>query len=336
MKPDSIDRTERVKHGGTTNTELLEFSANTNPETPDGVDEVYRSALSAARRYPDDSYPAFRAAASDVVNCDPSQIVPTAGGLEAIRLAIGTQVDAGDRVLVPAPSFSEYAREVQLQGATPEFLPAVELLDADPRGVSMVVVCNPNNPTGRAYDHEALREFATVCRRAGTTLLVDEAFLNFTDRPSMAGIEGVIVARSLTKLYGLPGLRAGYAVGTGQELGRLETARRAWSMSTPAAMVGAHSLRSTSFAERTRQRVESERERMRRSLSERFTVFPSSAPFLLLDVGDRSVDGIVDHCESAGIAVRDARSFRTLDSHIRVAVRLPAENDRLLEVLSDV
>jgi L-threonine-O-3-phosphate decarboxylase len=335
MDPDAVAAAERVPHGGTTNTDLLEFSANVNPEIPEGVEAVYESALPAAQRYPDDGYREFREAAARNVGCDPGQVVPTGGGLEAIRLAIGTHLAPGERALVPAPSFGEYAREVRLQGGEPVFVPGATILDADTSDAALAIVCNPNNPTGRGYERAALEAFARRCRESDTTLLVDEAFLSFTERPSLAGREGIVVARSLTKLYGLPGLRAGYAVATGESLDRLSTARRAWSMSTPAAAVGTYCLGCEAFAERTRERVGSERERMRERLSDEFEVHRSDAPFLLLDVGDRSVDGLIDHCRESGIAIRDARTFRGLDSHVRVAVRTPAENDRLLSVMCD-
>jgi len=321
----------RVPHGSSDDPSLLDFSANTNPHVPPGARSVFESSFDAARSYPDDGYPDFRRAAAAFVDCDPSQVVPTAGGLEAIRLAIETTVRAGDSVLVPAPSFGEYAREVRLQGGEPSFVAHDAALDADPAGHAMAIVCNPNNPTGECYDAGALRAFADRCLEAGTTLLVDEAFLGFTDDPSLAGREGCLVARSLTKLCGLPGVRMGYAVGTGAALDRLATARRAWSMSAPAAAMGTHCYGAEAFVAETRERVERERERMRDRLVARFDVSPSDAPFLLFETDD--VDALLAQALGHDIAVRDARTFRRLDSHVRVAVRTPAENDRLLEAL---
>jgi histidinol-phosphate/aromatic aminotransferase/cobyric acid decarboxylase-like protein len=129
----------RVPHGSSDDPDLLDFSANTNPEVPAGVDAVYADALDAARSYPDDAYPEYRSAAAEHVTAGgdgaagdegagadgedgatpvgPEQVVPTPGGLAALRLALSVAVDPGDRVLVPAPSFGEYAREVRLQGA---------------------------------------------------------------------------------------------------------------------------------------------------------------------------------------------------------------------------
>lgn len=333
MEPDRVRAGERVPHGGSDDADLLDFSANTNPRVPDGARDVYEEAFEAARRYPDDGYPAFREAAARTVGCAPEQVVPTAGGLAAMRLTIASRVERGDSVLVPAPSFSEYGREVDLQGGHPEFVAPDEVLATDPAPYSMVVVCQPNNPTGEAVDPAVLRAYAERCRDCGTELLVDEAFLPYTDLSSLAGEPGVVVARSLTKIYGLPGLRAGFAVATGDRLDDLETARRPWSLSTPAAAVGAHCLRDERFVARTRSEVRVERERLRSALASRFEVSDSDAPFLLFDAGAESVDDLLATARERGVVLRDARTFRGLDNHVRVAVKDRQANDQLLAAL---
>ncbi|ELY67538.1 pyridoxal phosphate-dependent aminotransferase [Natrinema versiforme] len=338
MNPDSIRTGSRVPHGGETDRDLLDFSANTNPRTPDGVGDVYAAALEESRRYPDDDYPDYRAAAAAFVGCDPARVIPTPGGLAAIRLAMEAALEPGDEVLVPYPSFGEYAREVELQGAEPRFVRYDDLFEMGPtvlEACALAVVCTPNNPTGDAVDPDTLEAFAARCADADTTLLVDEAFLGFTDRPSAAEFEreNVVVARSLTKLFGLPGLRAGFAVASGERRDALATARRAWSLGTPAARVGAHCLRQAEFVRDTRARVALERERMRDALGERFDVHESDAPYLLCDVGDRDVATVIDDARAAGVAIRDATTFRALDSHVRVAVKDRGANDRLLAAL---
>jgi threonine-phosphate decarboxylase len=324
----------RVPHGSTDDPWLLDFSANTNTRTPEGTARVYESALPAARSYPAEDYCEFRSAAAAYIDCEAPQVIPTAGGMAALRLAIATTVTRGDSALLPAPTFGEYAREVALQGGEPTMVPARGILATDPSPHAIAVVCQPNNPTGRAYDVAALRNFAARCRQGDTVLLVDEAFLDFTDRDSMAGQPGVVVARSLTKIFGLPGLRMGYAVARGDLRDRLDGARPTWGMSAPAAAVGTHCLGDRAFVEATRSRVARERERMRDRLTARFDVAPSEAPFLLLDAGNpEATDAAIEAAREAGIAVRDARSFEGLDSHLRVAVRQRAENDRLLDAL---
>ncbi|WP_122089684.1 threonine-phosphate decarboxylase [Halalkalicoccus subterraneus] len=336
MDPDTAARVGRVPHGGCSEPEVIDFSANVNPRTPPGVADVYGDALARSRRYPDDAYPEYRSAAGEYVDCPPEGVVPTPGGLAGIRLAIATTVSRDESVLVPTPSFGEYAREVHLQGADVEFVAHDEVCESDPADHAMAIVCNPNNPTGTAYESGDLLDFLARCREADTALLVDEAFLGFTDRHSMAGRVGAVVARSLTKLFGLPGLRAGFLVATGERRERLENARRAWNLGTPAATVGAHCMAQYGFVEQTRRRVRTERARMAETLESEYNVVPSEAPFLLLDTGARSVDRVLDRVREGDLAVRDARSFRGLDSHVRVAVRTPEENDRLIEVLLDV
>jgi histidinol-phosphate aminotransferase/threonine-phosphate decarboxylase len=332
----------RVPHGSSDDPDVLDFSANTNPRTPAGVADAYADALTDAHSYPDDAYPRFRERAATHVDTpaddsvDPSQVVPTPGGLAALRLVLGTAVDPGDSVLVPQPSFGEYAREVRLQGGDPVFVAHDAVLDRDPEPYAAVVVCNPNNPTGDALDPERLRDYAGRCHHAGTLLLADEAFLGFTEHPSLAGHPGTVVARSLTKLFGLPGLRAGFAVAAGEHRDRLAAARRTWNLGAPAAAVGAHCMADRAFVAETRERVARERERMADRLAAAFDIHESVAPFLLLDAGtSERVDRLLRAAEAEGIALRDARTFRGLDSHVRVAVRLPDENDRLLAVLTD-
>lgn len=336
MDPDATRSVDRVPHGSSDDSSLLDFSANTNPKTPDGVASIYEAALETARSYPSEPPTAYCEAAAEYVGCDHESVIPTPGGLAAIRLTMEVSVAAGDSVLVPAPSFGEYEREVRLQGAEPTVVDQDEILTADPADHAVAIVCNPNNPTGNAYDPDALRSFASRCRKADTTLLVDEAFLDFTDHSSLAGTDGVVVARSLTKMFGLPGLRAGFAVATGDRRNALAGARRPWNVGVPAREVGSYCMRQTAFVDETKERVRSERTRMRGCLADRFEVFASTAPFLLLNVGDRDVDSILAAARERGLALRDATTFDGLDNHVRVAVRLPDENDRLLDMLADV
>lgn len=367
MDPDSIDTTERAVHGGTENQELLDFSANTNPRTPIGTRTVYETAFEDTSRYPDDEYSQFRTAAADFLETfhdvtwdqdNPAiggdaareisgyeQIIPTPGGLAAIRLAISCLVTPGDSALVPAPSFAEYKREIRLHGASPVFRSREAILEADPEPHALAIVCTPNNPTGELADYDTLLSFAKRCRECDTPLLVDEAFLGFVDAPSIAGQPGVITVRSLTKLFGLPGIRMGYAVASGALRDRLQRARRPWNLSIPAARVGTHCLTAhrlgDSFLTETRDQLRQERKRLWPALSAEFDIVtpapPAPAgPYFLLDVSgtDRTVDEVVETAEEHGVAIRDARSFRGLDSHVRVAIKDEKSNDQMLTALT--
>ncbi len=333
MDPDALDSVERVRHGGTIDPRVVDFSTNTNPETPSGITPIYDTCLAASRHYPSDEYGEFRAAAAEYVDCEPRQVIPTAGVVAGMRLAFSVVLDPGDSAVVPEPSAGEYDREVRLQGARPVGVAHDEVLDVDPEPHEVVVVCTPNNPTGEAVETSELWPFAARCREAGTTLLVDETFLDFTRRPSIAGERGVVAVRSLSKMFGLPGLRVGFLAASGRTCTRLDAARVSWSVSMPAADVGSYCLGRDEFVDRTRKRVERERPRMRGRLAERWSVHSSEAPFLLFDVGDDDPDEVLDAAREHGFALRDARTFPRLENHIRVAVRRPDENDRLLDAL---
>lgn len=327
----------RIARDGPDDRLLLDFSSTTNPAIPTGAVQAYQSAFAASRSYPSDSYCDFRIAAAEYVGCEPEQVIPTAGRMAALRLAIATTIGSGDAVALPKPSFEGYEREAALQGGEPTFVPHSEMLGVDPDAYDLVVVDTPNNPTGQAYDPRELSAFADRCQRAETPLLVDEAFLDFTDIPSLAGRDGVIVTRSLANIFGFPGLRVGFAVATGTYRDRLDVTRLPWGVGEPAVSLATYCLDQPAFIEETRERVERERDRLTNHLDEHFDISPSVAPFLLLDAGSSErVDEVVTHAREEGIVVRDARDFRGLDSHIRVSIRLPDENDQLIAALTDV
>jgi histidinol-phosphate/aromatic aminotransferase/cobyric acid decarboxylase-like protein len=251
-------------------------------------------------------------------------------------LAVETTLSVGDSALLPAPSFGEYAREVRLQGADPTFVAHDEILDADPTGHELAVLCLPNNPTGEAYDPAAVRSFVRRCNDVDATPLIDETLLDVTDLDTFAGTPGVVVVRGLTDQYGIPGLRAGLLVATGDLRDAIDAGRPAWTVSIPAASVATHCLQRPEFLAETRDRLAEERAYLRGRLVESYGVFDSDAPFLLLDVRDRSVSEVVDHARERGVVVRDATGFRRLDNHVRVAVKRRHENEQLLAALPGV
>ena len=314
--------------------DYLDFRTVLNVRQPDGLDRAAGSALAAASSYPATDDAEFRRAAAAHVSCDPPEVVPVAGRLAGIRLAVAAAVQSGAEVLVPAPGRPAYARETRLQGGDPTCCPPASLVETDPGKFGLVVACQPNDPTGEAYDPERLRAYADRCREADTPLLVDESLLGFTPLPSLAGAPGVIVVRSLGAICGLPGLRAGFLVAAGDHRDRLDTARLTWGVGTPARLIGTECMRRESFFDDTVERVRRERIRMVDRLATRFDVRPSAAPFLLVELPTAGhVDALLATLRDADILVRDARQFSGLDSHVRVTVRTAADNEALFDAL---
>lgn len=314
--------------------QLLDFSAIINAETPDGISQVYESALVSAQSHPSDDYSGFRATAAEYVECEATEVIPTAGRLAGVRLVTATTISSGDPVLLPAPSCSEYAREVRLQGGSLAVAPHTELFDTDPAEFQLVCACQPNNPTGHLHEPDVVRAYADRCLEAGTPLLLDESFLDFSGSASLAGYPGVIVVRSLSPISGLPGLHSGFVVASEPYQERLATARLTWGLSVPGREVGEYCMNQTEFLDATKARIKRERNRLRDRLSPRFDVLHSGAPYLLFELpADKNVSGLQATLRESNIAIRDARTFRNLDNHVRVTIRSPEENDALLEAL---
>lgn len=313
---------------------VLDFSEIVNSETPDGIGQVYESALATAQSYPPDDYSGFRATAAEYVGCEATQVIPTAGRLDGVRLVAAAFVSSGDDVSLSLPGCCEYAREVRLQGGNPVARQYTELTDTDPEAVQLVCACQPNNPTGCAHDPAVLREYADRCLDAGTPLVLDESYLAFTGYDSLAGHPGVVVVRSLSEIAGLPGIQSGFLVASDPYRERLDTARLTWALGVPGRAVGRYCMEQTAFLDATKVRVREERVRMVDRLAARFDVSPSEAPYLLLELSaGETVPELQTTLRESDIAVRDARTFRGLDNHVRVTVRSPDENDALLEAL---
>jgi histidinol-phosphate/aromatic aminotransferase/cobyric acid decarboxylase-like protein len=207
---------------------------------------------------------------------------------------------------------------------------------AVPARAEVVVLGNPNNPTG-ALDPPAS---VLALLRPGRVVVVDESFMDFVPEPapSLAGEprEGLVVVRSLTKLWTLAGIRAGYLVAPAGLVAELAGQRQPWSVNALALAA----LTACARDRETPRRVGAEVAAARADLLDALRAlpgvrtWPGAANFLLLEVPDG--EAVIGALRAAGIAVRPARSFPGLtDDHLRVAVRRPHENRRLVEALAE-
>lgn len=333
---------EPVAHGGAP-AGWLELSANLAPHgVPPGVREaIARQAYSS---YADlDPRAAERHLARDG-GVDPGSVLLTAGATEALRLVMTALVRTGDDIVIAGPTYAEYARLADLRGATvhevrarpPSFMPGIAALADSVRTLrpALVVVCEPNNPTGRRTGREPLRRLARELP-ATSHLVVDESFLPFADADprGVAGLPRTIAIRSLTKLLAIPGVRVGYVVADPLVLRRLRAVRDPWALGAhacAAAAAASWTLEPSVRREVARWRVATA-ETLRRA---RIAPVPSRANFVLGHAGPRARE-IVTGLARRRIAVRWCDSFG-LPEHIRVAVRPPEERERLAVALREI
>ncbi|OYN98499.1 aminotransferase [Enemella evansiae] len=330
---------------------LIDLAVNVRrPAPPAWLAEVLAGTIGELGAYPD-AGPARRAlAARHQVAVE--QVLPTAGGAEVFTLvARGSGVR---RAAVVHPQFTEPEAALRAAGVPVErvLLPGPDFaLDPDlvPADADLVVVGNPTNPTGVLHPAATLRALA----RPGRVLLVDEAFMDavptLVERARNERVEatptepeslispvmpGVLVARSLTKTWGLAGIRAGYAVGDPTLIDRLAAQQPHWSVSTPAlaAMVATSSPEALAEAGREVASITEQRAHLVTRLREAGLeiVGGRSAPFVLT----RGPVGLRERLRAEGFAVRRCDTFPGLDErYLRLAVREPVVSDALAAAL---
>jgi histidinol-phosphate aminotransferase len=319
----------------------LDFAVNVVPGgPPEWLQEALQDGLSRAGAYPDEG-PATTAVAARHGR-PPDEVVLTNGSAEAFWLL--AQVLRPTLAVVVQPSFTE--PEAALRAAGHRVQRAWRDPDrfnlnpaAVPTPADLVVTGNPNNPTGTLDPADTLVRLACPDRM----LVVDEAFMEFTagETESLAGrvdLPGLVVIRSLTKLWGLAGVRAGYLLASPRTARELRAARQPWSVNGFAcAALAAWAKEGARHAARLVRDLVAARERLAAALATLpdIRVWPSAANFLLLHVpdGPATLAGL----SSRGIAVRPCHSFPGLSAnHLRVAVRDPADNQRLIDAFRAV
>jgi L-threonine-O-3-phosphate decarboxylase len=325
--------------------DVLDFSANLNPYGPS---HAAREAAGKASldRYPDRECLELRTALADSLGVPAGRILPGNGVAELIWLGALAFIRPGGRVLVLDPTFCEYARAARLMGgrvttwrAREEsgfvFEPA-EIADClESFRPQLVFLCNPNNPTGAVLSPEAIG--ARARRHPRTLFVVDEAYLPFAAGLGsilpLAG-ENVLVLRSMTKDFGLAGLRLGYAVGDERAIGMLRQVQPPWSVNAVAQAAGTAALRDPAHRQRSLEQLARAKEELAEGLAGLgLAPLPSATHFFLVRVGDGAA--FRQALLRRGILVRDCASFG-LPAHVRIAARRPEENERLLTAIREV
>jgi len=234
----------------------------------------------------------------------------------------------------PEPAAAVVSQLVDLPGLP---LASAQRLQAG----DLLILCNPHNPTGRLLSPAEVLHLADLTE---ATVVVDEAFIDLTDPGEAASVlpwveqrPNLVVLRSLTKFYAMPGLRVGYAVAAAELVAQLDRARDPWSVGSLAQVAALAALEDVEYAARTRKWIGQERPFLAEALSRLpgYEVAPPSANFILVR-GPVPIWTLQERLGPKGILVRDCRSFAGLtDRHMRLAVRSRAENLRLLEALAE-
>jgi len=325
-------------------TDVVKLASNENPlgPSPKALAAV-RAALGGVHRYPDGACFRLRDKLSRRLDVAPGQLVFGCGADEILELVAKAFLGPGDECVFAWPSFAMYPIVTRGMGATPVAVPLdaqlVHDLDAIAQAIGahtrVVIVCNPNNPTGTSVGAEAFERFATALPEE-LVLVIDEAYVDFARRPDfpdgLAWVRrrpGTLVMRTFSKSVGLAGLRVGYGIADPELAGFLERARHPFNVNLLAEVAAAAALDDHEHLERTRRLNAEGIELLTRELGALgIEVWPSEANFVLARPGP----GAYERLLREGVIVRPLAGFG-LPEHVRISIGLPDENERLVKAL---
>ena len=324
----------------------VKLASNENPLGPSPAAlAALRGALGSVNRYPDGASFELRRKLAGRLGVAPQQLVFGCGSDELLELVAKAFLGPGDEAVYAWPSFAMYPIVVRGSGATPVQVPLdgalAHDLDAMAKEVGertrVVVVCNPNNPTGTSVGAEAFDRFAGRLP-ADVVLVVDEAYVEYARRPDfpdalawVARRPGTLVLRTFSKVYGLAGLRVGYALAAAGVADLMNRVRQPFNVNSVALAAATAALEDSAFV---RESFELNRSGMRQ-LTDGFgrlaiVYIPSHGNFVSFRVNDAA--GVYRKLLKAGVIVRPIASYG-MPQHLRVTVGLESENARFLDSL---
>jgi threonine-phosphate decarboxylase len=332
---------------------IMDFSASINPlGPPAAVLRVIRSALKQIMHYPDPDCRQLRQELAQQRGVDPDMILVGNGSTELIHLL--PRALAIKSALIMGPTFEEYARALMDAGSSVQYVHArreerfrpplkevLRELSAKRTRFDAVFLCNPNNPTGQVMNRLAMCELAEVVERQQGWLIVDEAFIDYCQEQSVVSTlrehPRMVVLRSLTKFYAMPGLRIGYLLGASKVVDLLNDRQPPWSVNSLAQEVSCAVLQDDVYAIKSRAFMKNERSRFVRRLRSLsgLRVYSSAANFVLIELPAAICAGeVADRLASERLLVRNCSTLPGLTTQmIRVAIRTAKENRRLLAAL---
>jgi len=335
---------------------IIDFSASINPKgMPRAAVAAIKEHIALIPHYPEPYADSFVSVIARHYRIDSGSVICGNGSTELIYLL--PKVLKPKRVLVTAPAFSEYERACCMSsGATvvrhllrrgdnfavdpDRFINTMEGVRSGKMGecCDLAFLCNPNNPTGRLMKKRDILKIADAAFTLRCYLAVDEAFIDYCPGESVissvAGNPYLIVLRSMTKFYGLAGLRLGFGVFHPRLAGKMKQHKEPWSVNNLALAAGSVVFSDRAYQDASLAMFHREKSFLEKKFNELgIKYFASKANFYLLYL--RNAGTIVNELEKRGILVRDCSNFKGLGKgYVRIAVRSRQENAHLMKELA--
>lgn len=336
---------------------IVPFASNVNPL---GISPMARQALidnvDAINAYPDRNYVSLKNFISKYCKTEPDKLILGNGTSELISLALKTIRPA--KTMIIGPTYSEYGRASLAVGSEikrymlknlDDFELDVEaFLKTLQSNIDLLIVCNPNNPTGKAISKEDMEQIVKRCTELHITVMVDETYVEFVkDVEQISSVSltkkynNLIVLRGVSKFFAAPGLRLGYAVTSNTAF--LEAANNdkiPWNINAYASVAGIM-FEDEHYINLTKSLIQTERNLIYSALSSRKTikVFKPDANFILIKLlkEDQTADQVFEHCIKKGLMIRDCTDYEGLgNKYIRFCFMKPEQNDNVVNTILEI
>lgn len=336
---------------------ILPYASNVNPL---GMSPMAKEALveyvDAIQSYPDRGYVRLRTAIANYCNINMEQIILGNGTSELIRITLDTLKPK--KTLIVGPTYSEYKNAAKLSGSEVEMymlnqsedfeLDVTRFIDTLYDGLDLLIICNPNNPTGKAIKKEDMSTILDACKTHDIIVMVDETYVEFVQEISLVSsvtltntYDNLIVLRSTSKFFSTPGLRLGYAITTNKEfLSATDNTQIPWNINSFASIASVM-FSDEHFMNLTTSLIQTERNLIYSALCSRKTikVFKPDANFVLIRLlkEDLTATQVFEYCLEKGFMIRDCSDYEGLgDKYVRFCFLKPEQNDQMVNTILEI
>lgn len=330
--------------------ELIDYSSNINPlGPPKGLEKILIDSFNSLEAYPDIKYRKLKKSISSYLKCNDENIVVGNGAVELID----NFIILSNRVFVCIPSFSEYEKRAIVHGKEVIRVPYKDDFTIDILAIGskiqkddLVILGNPNNPTGLRIDKIELIMLYDLIKKTKSYLLLDEAFFEFCpmDYDSIevfrnTNYENLGIIRAATKFFALPGIRLGYGCTSVDLVEKISNIELPWSINSLAESAGNYIFHNEEYIEESKEYIKKERDYLFKELSniEGIRVYPTETNYILIELLNWNEEYVFKFFLQRGIVIRKCSSFIGLDNnHIRVAVKNRENNIKLMEIFKEL
>ena len=346
---------------------ILDYSSNINPYgLPENLKKEIFEKLFVLERYPDPDYIELRKKIAEKNNLNIENIIVGNGATEIIFLFM--KILSPKKVLIASPTFGEYERAIKASTLADDSLEIhyFELKEAEnfvlniknletelENNYDLLILCNPNNPTGQFLKLKKLEEILKICEQKNTKLFIDEAFVEFVEDWENESIinskenkENLFVIRAFTKFFAIPGLRLGYGICFNNNLlKKMLEKKEPWSVNNIADLAGKTVLDDENYIQKTKKWIKDQKKYMYENLNkiEGLRAYKTEVNFILLKIEDNllkkglDVKNLRKKMLEKGILIRDASNFIYLDKHyFRLAIKDKPNNKKVIETLTSI